>query len=125
MFFEFEGRTFVLMEESTRQKKVSRVIQRELGNFFQRNSTSYTKGGMITVTQVRVSPDLGIAKVYLSIFAVHDKEAVVETIRERTWEVRKFLAKERNELRIAPDLHFYIDDSLDQIERIDDLLKGE
>jgi ribosome-binding factor A len=96
-----------------------------LGNFFQRNSTSYTKGGMITVTQVRVSPDLGIAKVYLSIFAVDDKEAVVETIRERTWEVRKFIAKERNELRIAPDLHFYIDDSLDQIERIDDLLKGE
>ncbi|MGB0917206.1 MAG: 30S ribosome-binding factor RbfA [Flavobacteriales bacterium] len=113
------------MEESTRQKKVSRVIQRELGNYFQRNSTSYANGGMITVTQVRVSPDLGIAKVYLSIFAVDDKEAVVQVIRDRAWEVRKYIAKERNELRVAPDLHFYIDDSLDQIERIDDLLKGE
>ena len=80
---------------------------------------------MITVTQVRVSPDLGIAKVYLSIFAVDDKEAVVQVIRDRAWEVRKHIAKERNELRVAPDLHFYIDDSLDQIERIDDLLKGE
>ena len=116
--------TFVSME-TTRQKKVSRVIQRELGNFFQRNSSNYAKGGMITVTQVRVSPDLGIAKVYLSIFAVPDKEAVVALIRERDWEVRKFLAHERNELRIAPDLHFYIDDSLDQIERIDNLLKGK
>jgi|FLOH01.1.fsa_nt_gi ribosome-binding factor A len=112
------------MEESTRQKKVSRVIQRELGNYFQRNSTSYAKGGMITVTQVRVSPDLGIAKIYLSIFAVDDKEEVLTTIRDRKWEVRKFLAGERNELRVAPELSFYIDDSLDQIERIDDLLKG-
>ncbi|MGB0368321.1 MAG: ribosome-binding factor A, partial [Flavobacteriales bacterium] len=65
------------MEESTRQKKVSRVIQRELGNYFQRNSTSYANGGMITVTQVRVSPDLGIAKVYLSIFAVDDKKWLI------------------------------------------------
>ena len=111
--------------ETTRQKKVSRVIQRELGIFFQRNSSNYAKGGMITVTQVRVSPDLGIAKVYLSIFAVPDKEAVVALIKERDWEVRKYLAQKRNELRIAPDLHFYIDDSLDQIERIDDLLKGK
>jgi ribosome-binding factor A len=120
--FVFIRVTFVSME-TTRQKKVSRVIQRELGIYFQRNSSSYAKGGMITVTQVRVSPDLGIAKIYLSIFAVPDKQAVVALITERTWEVRKYIASERNELRIAPDLHFYIDDSLDQIERIDDLLK--
>lgn len=112
------------MEESTRQKKVSRVIQRELGNYFQRNSSSYAKGGMITVTQVRVSPDLGMAKIYLSIFAVDDKDAVVQTIRDHSWEVRKYLANERSELRVAPNLSFFIDDSLDQIERIDDLLKG-
>lgn len=115
--------TFVPME-STRQKKVSRVIQRELGIYFQRNSATYAKGGMITVTQVRVSPDLGIAKVYLSIYAVPDKQAVLSLIRERDWEVRKYLAQERNELRIAPELQFYIDDSLDQIERIDNLLKS-
>lgn len=110
--------------ETTRQKKVSRVILRELGNYFQRNAAAYAKGGMITVTTVRVSPDLGIAKVYLSIFAVPDKQAVLEIIKERTWEVRKYLAGERSELRIAPDLHFYLDDSLDHIEHIDNLLKG-
>lgn len=110
--------------DSTRQKKVSRVIQRELGIYFQRNGTEFAKGAMITVTQTRVSPDLGIAKVYLSIFAVDDKQAVVDAIKERAWEVRKYLAKERNELRVVPELHFYIDDSLDQIERIEDLLKG-
>ncbi len=110
--------------ETTRQKKVSRVILRELGIYFQRNAISYAKGGMITVTTVRVSPDLGIAKVYLSIFAVPDKEAVLKEIKDRTWEVRKYLAGERSELRIAPDLHFFIDDALDQIEHIDNLLKG-
>lgn len=110
--------------ETTRQKKVSRVILRELGIYFQRNASSYAKGGMITVTTVRVSPDLGIAKVYLSIFAVPDKEAVLKEVKDRTWEVRKHLAAERNELRVAPDLHFFIDDALDQIEHIDNLLKG-
>ena len=110
--------------ETTRQKKVSNVILQELGNYFQRNAASYAKGGMITVTTVRISPDLGVAKVYLSIFAVADKEAVVQTIRDRAWEVRKFLAKERGELRVVPELSFFLDDSLDQIERIDELLKG-
>ncbi|MCF8276957.1 MAG: 30S ribosome-binding factor RbfA [Flavobacteriales bacterium] len=110
--------------ETTRQKKVSRVILRELGNYFQRNASLYAKGGMITVTDVKVSPDLGVAKVYLSIFAVEDKQAVVDLIKERKWEVRKFLAHERSELRVAPELMFFIDDSLDHIERIDNLLKG-
>ncbi|MFM1876967.1 MAG: ribosome-binding factor RbfA [Bacteroidota bacterium] len=111
--------------ETTRQKKVSRVILRELGTYFQRNANSYAKGGMITVTAVRVSPDLGIAKVYLSIFAVPDKQAVLALVKERTWEVRKYLANERNELRVAPELMFFLDDSLDHIERIDQLLKGD
>lgn len=116
--------TFAEME-STRQKKVSRVIQRELGTYFQRNASTFAKGGMITVTGVRVSPDLGVAKVYLSIFAVPDKQVVLEAVKERTWEVRKYLAHERSELRVAPELIFYLDDSLDHIERIDQLLKGD
>ncbi len=112
--------------ESTRQKKVSKEILRELSVYFQRNASVFAKGGMITVTTVRVSPDLGVAKVYLSIFAVDDKEEVVKAIRERAWEVRKYLGKEvRHQLRVVPQLLFYLDDSLDVIERIDDLLKGE
>ena len=116
-------RTFEVME-STRQKKVSKVYQQELGVYFQRNGTSFAKGGMITVTVVRVSPDLGVAKVYLSIFAVDDKEAVLKEIKDREWEGRKYLASQRPEMRVVPELHFYIDDSLDHIERIDELLKG-
>lgn len=116
--------TFVVME-STRQKKISRVIQRELGTYFQRNVGLYAKGGMITVTQVRVSPDLGVAKVYLSIFAVPDKLAVLKLIKEHAWEPRKYLAHERSELRVTPELNFYLDDSLDHIDRIDQLLKGD
>lgn len=111
--------------ESTRQKKINRVIQRELGTYFQRNAGLYAKGGMITVTQVRVSADLGVAKVFLSIFAVPDKMVVLNLIKERAWEVRKYLANERNELRVVPELVFYLDDSLDHIERIDQLLKGD
>lgn len=111
--------------ETTRQKKVSKLIQRELGTYFQQQSTSFVKGGMITVTTVRISPDLGVAKVYLSVFAVDDKEAVLKAIKDRGWEVRKHLGSEvRNQLRIVPELLFYLDDSLDVIERIDDLLKG-
>ncbi len=110
--------------ESTRQKKVSKVYQQELGIYFQRNGTSFAKGGMITVTEVKVSPDLGVAKVYLSIFAVDDKQAVLKEIKDCDWEVRKHLASERPEMRVVPELHFYIDDSLDRIDRIDELLKG-
>ena len=113
------------MEESTRQKRVSKVILQDLAKYFQRNAALYAKGGMITVTTVRISPDLGVAKVYLSIFAVDDKEAVVAAIKERSWEVRKYLGSEvKDQLRIVPELFFYLDDSLDVIERIDDLLKG-
>ncbi len=110
--------------ESTRQKRVSKVILQDLAIFFQRNASQFATGGMITVTNVRISPDLGVAKVYLSIFAVDDKEAVVKAIRQRSREVRKYLGGEvKDQLRVVPELYFYLDDSLDRIERIDELLK--
>jgi len=111
--------------ESTRQKRVSKVILQDLAIYFQRNVALFAKGGMITVTTVRISPDLGVAKVYLSVFGVSDKQATVEAIKERGWEVRKFLGSEvKHQLRRVPELLFFLDDSLDVIERIDDLLKG-
>lgn len=114
------------MEESTRQKKVARLIQQDLAIYFQRNVSAFAPGGMITVTVVRVSPDLGLAKVYLSIFAVSDKQAVLKKVVEGSAEIRKYLGeKVRHQLRIVPELMFHIDDSLDHIERIDKLIKGE
>jgi ribosome-binding factor A len=71
-----------------------------------------------------VSPDLAVAKVYLSFMAVKDKEALLEHVKAQVKEIRKLLAvKTRNQLRVIPELIFYIDDSLDYAERIDELLK--
>ncbi|MFT4524438.1 MAG: ribosome-binding factor A [Granulosicoccus sp.] len=111
--------------ESTRQKKVSKLILRDLATYFQQNGDLYAKGSMLTVTVVRVSPDLGTARVYLSVFGKHEPQEAVDNVNEKTWEVRKSLAaKVRHQLRIVPNLRFYVDDSLDEVEKIGDLLKN-
>lgn len=109
---------------STRQLKIARLLQKELAEIFQREARSLFKGAFITVTAVRVSPDLSVAKVYLSFLAVKDKEALLEHIKTHVKEIRKQLGMNtRNQLRVIPELIFYIDDSLDYAERIDELLK--
>lgn len=109
--------------ESTRQKKVSRLLQKELGTIFQR-MTNELGGKMITVTTVRISPDLGVAKVYLSIFPKKEKDdRTLKQIRNMTSQIRNELGKKvRNQLRIIPELNFFEDDSLDYIENIENLL---
>jgi ribosome-binding factor A len=109
--------------ESTRQQKISRLVQKDLGEILQQKGQSLFGGVLITVTKVNVSGDLSIAKVYLSLFTTSDKETVLESIRQHTREIRYELAgRTRNQLRIIPELHFFIDDSLDYIERIDTLI---
>lgn len=110
--------------EGTRLNKVSRQIQKDLGEILQRQSQSLFMGKMITVTTVRVSPDLGIAKVYVSIFPNENKEGILEIIKQNSKAIRFELGQRiKNQMRIVPDLAFYIDDSLDYIENIDRLLK--
>ena len=110
--------------DGTRLSKVSRQIQKDLGEIFQRQSQALFSGKMITVTTVRVSPDLGLAKVYISIFPTEGKEAILEAVKQNTKSLRFELGQRiRNQMRIVPDLAFYIDDSLDYIESIDRLLK--
>lgn len=110
--------------EGTRLNKVNRQIQKDLGEIFQRQSQSIYQGRMITVTAVRVSPDLGIARVYLSIFPPKGKEEVLTVVKENKKTVRHELGQRiKNQMRIVPDLQFFIDDSLDYIEHIDNLLK--
>lgn len=107
-----------------RQEKVGNVIKRELGTLFQREASSLCKGAMVSVTIVRMSPDLGAAKVYVSLFATPDKEALLDHLQLCSGEIRHKLAKiVRHQLRVVPHLNFYLDDSLDYAERIDDLLK--
>ncbi len=109
--------------ESKRQNKISKLLQRDLGEIFQRESTSLFNGSMITVTRVYVTKDLSIAKVFLSLFATKDKEKLLGTIRSNTSEIRRQLGnKIRNQLKKVPELQFFEDDSLDYIENIENLL---
>jgi ribosome-binding factor A len=110
--------------ESTRQKKVSRLIQKELAELFIRKSSEIASGKLISVTIVRVSPDLSFAKVFLSIFPSANQEEVLNTIKEHAPKLRFELGqKVRTQLRIVPEIAFFIDDSLDYIDNIDKLLK--
>ncbi|MDA9563254.1 30S ribosome-binding factor RbfA [Flavobacteriales bacterium] len=110
---------------SIRQNKVGRLIQKELGSIFQRDSRGYLAGAMVSVTVVRMAPDLSFAKVYLSIFAPGKDDNFLEIIKKHTGEIRHELASiVRHQLRIVPGLAFYLDDSIDYAEEINELLKS-
>ncbi|MFO7932462.1 MAG: 30S ribosome-binding factor RbfA [Bacteroidales bacterium] len=108
---------------TTRQNKVSRLLHRELGDYFQKHGSEITGGKMVTVTVVRISPDLSVARVYVSIFPFNPKEDLLKSITEHTGAIRNEMGKRlKHQLRHIPEFVFYLDDSLDYIERIDDLL---
>ena len=109
--------------DSTRQSKIARLIQKELGDIFLK-MTKETRGVLVSVSIVRVSPDLGIAKGYLSVFPSAKGEEIVEMLNKNSKSIRFELGNRvRHQLRIIPELRFYLDDSLDYIENIDNLLK--
>ncbi|MBQ5887856.1 MAG: 30S ribosome-binding factor RbfA [Bacteroidaceae bacterium] len=109
--------------DSTRQNKISRLIQKELSEILLRLQKE-TRGIMVSVSAVRVSPDLGIAKAYLSVFPSEKGNEVVEHLNTNIKAIRFELGnKVRHQLRIIPEIKFFIDDSLDYIENIDKLLK--
>jgi len=110
--------------ESTRQKKVSRLIQKEIAGIFLRNGKEYAPGKIISITKVRISPDLSFARIYLSIFPSTDNDHVLNVVQGHTPKIRFDLGhKVRSQLRIVPEIAFFIDDSLDYIDKIDSLLK--
>jgi ribosome-binding factor A len=110
--------------ESTRQNKVARSVQKDLGEILQRLGKDVLQGRMVTITMVRMSPDLSLAKVFLSIFPSENKDEFLEHLRQYTKPIRNQLGQRvRNQLRIVPELAFFIDDSLDYVEKIDQLLK--
>jgi len=111
--------------ESTRQKKVSRLIQKELAGIFLKRGNEFAHGKLVSITRVRISPDLSFAKVYISIFPAVNQEEVLKSMEEHTAKIRFDLGnKVRSQLRIVPDIAFHIDDSLDYIDKIDKLLKS-
>lgn len=109
--------------ESTRLNKIGRLLQKELGDIFQKQ-TQGMGGVIISVSAVRVSPDLSVAKTYLSIFPSEKGEELLKAIRQNTKSIRYDLGQRvRMQLRKIPELSFFIDDSLDYIDNIDKLLQ--
>jgi len=109
--------------ETTRQNKIARLIQKDLSNIFQAQ-TRQTRGILISVSVVRISPDLSVARAYLSIFPSEKAAEILENINAHASQIRYELGTlERHQLRIIPELKFFIDDSLDYVDNIDRLLK--
>ena len=105
---------------SLRQNKVSRLIQKELAEIFQKEMRHAFGSGLISVTHVFISPDMGFAKTYLSLFGVPDKEKALASIRKEVREIRRFLgARVGKQLRIVPEIAFFVDDSGDYAEKME------
>jgi ribosome-binding factor A len=111
--------------ESTRQKKVSRLIQKEVADIFLKRGSELAHRKMVSVTKVRVSPDLSFARVYISIYPSAGQDDILKTIQDHSAKIRFEMGQKiRRQLRIVPEIAFFIDDSLDYIDNIDKLLKS-
>jgi ribosome-binding factor A len=112
------------MEETKRQKQVGKLIQEEISDIFQREGMNIVDGGMISVSKVTVTPDLMEARIFLSLFQIKEPAALMEQIKERTWEWRKMLGERvRNQLRRVPEITFFVDDTLDHVFKMEELFK--
>lgn len=111
--------------ESTRQKKISRQLQKDLSEIFQLEGRTLFSTSFVSVTVVRVSPDLSVARAYLSVFGVENKERLLAEINQKSYHIRKKLAaRVRNQMRKVPDLKFFLDDSVDYAQNIESLLNN-
>ena len=112
------------MEEGKRQKQVAGLIQEEINGIFQRLGLTMLDGGMISIAGVKVTPDLLEARIYLSLFQVKDREQTMKKIEDRGWEIKKELAdRVKHQLRRIPVLHFYLDDTLDYVFKMEEIFK--
>lgn len=112
------------MLEGKRQKQVAGLLNKELSDIFQRLGLSMMDGGMVSISSVKVTPDLYEVRVYLSFFKIADNFAALKKIEERSWEIKKELtARVRHQLRSMPTLTFYIDDTLDYVDKMEQIFK--
>ena len=113
------------MAGTTRQQKFSRLIQKELSDIFQKDKRGIVGSEFITIADVRVSPDLSVAKIYVSMMLAKDKAKTLEKLNQRKPEIRKALGDSiRKQVRIIPELIFYIDEVEENAHRIEDLIKN-
>ena len=112
------------MVEGKRQKQVAGLLNKELSDIFQRLGLSMMDGGMVSISSVKITPDLYEVRIYLSFFKVKDTFAALKKIEERSWEIKKELtARVRHQLRSMPQLTFFIDDTLDYVDKMEKLFK--
>ncbi len=110
---------------STRQQKIARQIQRDMADIFSKEAP-WLQGIMVTVTGVRVSPDFGYAKIYVSVFPFERNGEVMDALTKQNWMLRRSLGQRiRNQLKVVPEIQFFLDDSLEYIDNIDHLLHEE
>ena len=112
------------MEEGKRQRQVAGVIQEELNDIFRRLGLNMIDGGMVSISSVKVTPDLLEARIYLSLFKIENEQAAMKTIEKKAWEIKKELAdRVKHQLRRIPVLHFYVDDTLDHVFKMEEIFK--
>ncbi len=110
--------------ETTRQQKVSRQLQKDVSDILLKEAADLVRGTMVSVTKVRISPDLALARVYISVFPFDRAETVLQTLTAHLSQIRRALGQRvRSQLRIVPELVFHIDDSLEYVENIERLLR--
>ena len=113
------------MTEGKRQKQVASVLQAEINDIFTKLGLNMIGGGMISIAAVKVTPDLLEARVYLSMFQVADKELAMKKVSDRAWEIKKVLAdKVKSQLRRIPVMHYYLDDTLDYVFKMEEIFKN-
>jgi ribosome-binding factor A len=112
------------MQEGKRQKQVAGLIQEEVNTIFQRMGLAMIDGGMVSVSSVKITPDLLEARIYLSIFNARDNKAALSKIEEQKWEVKKQLASRiKTQVRRIPELKFFLDDTLDHVFKMEEIFK--
>ena len=110
--------------ETTRQQKIAKQIQKDVAEIFQKEGAALVRGLLVTVTGVRVSPDFGYAKIYVSVFPFDRSAELMKTLEHQNWFVRRALGQRlRNQLNNVPEIQFFLDDSLEYIEHIEQALK--
>ena len=108
--------------ESKRQRQVAKQIQKDLGEIFQREMKQIFDGAFVTITDVKTTPDLAIARVYMSFLLTKDKEGLLELIKDNGKVIRNYLGERvRHQLRIVPSLQFFIDDTAEYAQKMDEL----
>ena len=110
--------------ETTRQQKIAKQIQKDMADIFQKEGASLVRCPLVTVTGVRVSPDFSYAKIYVSFFPFEQSKTLMDRFAHQNWFLRRALGQRlRHQLENVPELQFFLDDSLEYIEHIDEALK--